>query len=86
VGEPPKSEKPSDPRDKEQIMRQYAEAKRRKDNLTEKDHIDKPKNNLFRSIGYTNLTSLKDNFMKSVYKKPQHQLVNRLTTNCEPFY
>ena len=35
---------PSDDRDKEQILRQYEEAKRRKDNLTEKDHIDKPKN------------------------------------------
>ena len=32
---------PSDARDKEQIERQYREAKRRKDNLTEKDHIDK---------------------------------------------
>jgi hypothetical protein len=31
----------SDERDKEQIVRQYKEAKRRKDNLTEKDHIDK---------------------------------------------
>ncbi len=40
---PQNPEKPSDLRDKEQIMRQYAEAKRRKDNLTEKDHIDKPK-------------------------------------------
>ncbi|HTD39576.1 MAG TPA: hypothetical protein VK671_03080 [Mucilaginibacter sp.] len=34
-------EKPSDPRDQEQIIRQYKEAKRRKGNLTEKDHIDK---------------------------------------------
>jgi len=34
-------ETPSDPRDQEQIIRQYKEAKRRKDNLTEKDHIDK---------------------------------------------
>lgn len=33
--------KPSDARDKEQIERQYREAKRRKDNLTEKDHIDR---------------------------------------------
>jgi len=33
----------SDERDKEQIVRQYKEAKRRKDNLTETDHIDKPK-------------------------------------------
>jgi len=36
----------SDARDKEQIERQYREAKRRKDNLTEKDHIDRePKAN-----------------------------------------
>lgn len=35
---------PSDERDKEQIIRQYKEAKRRKDNLTEKDHIDKQPN------------------------------------------
>ena len=35
----------SDARDKEQILRQYKEAKRRKDNLSEKDHIDKPKEN-----------------------------------------
>jgi len=34
---------PSDARDREQVVRQYEEAKRRKDNLTEKDHIDKPK-------------------------------------------
>ena len=34
-------ETPSDSRDEEQIIRQYKEAKRRKDNLTEKDHIDK---------------------------------------------
>ena len=34
-------EKPSDNRDQEQIERQYREAKRRKDNLTETDHIDK---------------------------------------------
>jgi len=32
---------PSDARDKEQIERQYKEAKRRKDNLTETDHIDR---------------------------------------------
>ena len=32
---------PSDARNKEQIERQYREAKRRKDNLTEKDHIDR---------------------------------------------
>jgi len=36
---------PSDERDKEQIERQYREAKRRKDNLTETDHIDKEKKN-----------------------------------------
>ena len=42
---PQDPELPSDERDKEQIIRQYKEAKRRKDNLTEKDHIDKePKN------------------------------------------
>ena len=38
---PQNPELPSDERDKEQIIRQYKEAKRRKDNLTEKDHIDK---------------------------------------------
>ena len=38
---PQDPELPSDERDKEQIIRQYKEAKRRKDNLTEKDHIDK---------------------------------------------
>ena len=42
---PMNPENPSDARDKEQILRQYEEAKRRKDNLTEKDHIDKPKTN-----------------------------------------
>ena len=40
---PQNPEGTSDGRDKEQIERQYKEAKRRKDNLTEKDHIDKPK-------------------------------------------
>lgn len=35
---------PSDARNKEQIERQYREAKRRKDNLTEKDHIDREPN------------------------------------------
>ncbi|MGN8071575.1 hypothetical protein [Mucilaginibacter sp. SG564] len=35
--------KTSDERDKEQILRQYKEAKRRKDNLTEDDD-DKKKN------------------------------------------
>lgn len=39
--DPLNPENPSDERDKEQIVRQYKEAKRRKDNLTEKDHIDK---------------------------------------------
>jgi len=34
---------PSDARDDEQVQRQYEEAKRRKDNLTETDHIDKEK-------------------------------------------
>jgi hypothetical protein len=42
---PQDPEEPSDARDKEQVLRQYEEAKRRKDNLTEKDHIDKPKPN-----------------------------------------
>jgi hypothetical protein len=42
---PKNPEDTSDSRDKEQIVRQYEEAKRRKDNLTEKDHIDKPKQN-----------------------------------------
>jgi hypothetical protein len=31
----------SDQRDEEQIQRQHDEAKRRKENLTETDHIDK---------------------------------------------
>ena len=31
----------SDERDKEQLLRQYKEAKRRKDNLTEDDETDK---------------------------------------------
>jgi hypothetical protein len=34
-------EKSSDDRDKEQILRQYKEAKRRKDNLTETDDNNK---------------------------------------------
>jgi hypothetical protein len=42
---PQDPEESSDARDKEQVKRQYEEAKRRKDNLTEKDHIDKPKPN-----------------------------------------
>ena len=41
--DPQNPEAPSAARDKEQVLRQYKEAKRRKDNLTEKDHIDKPK-------------------------------------------
>lgn len=36
-------EKPVDSRNEEQFTRQVNEAKRRKNNLTEKDHIDKPK-------------------------------------------
>jgi hypothetical protein len=31
---------PSDERDKEQLLRQYKEAKRRKDNLTEEDQTN----------------------------------------------
>jgi len=42
---PQDPEASSDGRDKEQIVRQYKEATRRKNNLTEKDHIDKPKTN-----------------------------------------
>ncbi|MDB5089915.1 MAG: hypothetical protein JWR09_3909 [Mucilaginibacter sp.] len=34
-------EKPSDERDKEQLLRQYKEAKRRKDNLTEDNETEK---------------------------------------------
>lgn len=41
--DPLNPEKPSDDRDKEQFTRQVNEAKRRKNNLTVKDHIDKPK-------------------------------------------
>ncbi|MGI4749933.1 MAG: hypothetical protein ACRYFB_04805 [Janthinobacterium lividum] len=40
---PSNPEKPGDSRDEEQFTRQVNEAKRRKNNLTEKDHIDKPK-------------------------------------------
>ncbi len=40
--EPAKS---SDERDKEQLLRQYKEAKRRKDNLTEKDDQNESKRN-----------------------------------------
>lgn len=43
--DPQHPREPSDERDKEQIERQYKEAKRRKDNLTETDHIDKEKKN-----------------------------------------
>ncbi|QJD94586.1 hypothetical protein HH214_01190 [Mucilaginibacter robiniae] len=42
---PVNPEKPKDDRDAEKIERQYEEAKRRKDNLTETDHIDKPQKN-----------------------------------------
>lgn len=38
---PSDPEKPSDAREEEQVLRQYEEAKRRKDNLTETGHIDK---------------------------------------------
>lgn len=38
---PQNPENSSDARDDEQIDRQYEEAKRRKENLTETDHIDK---------------------------------------------
>ncbi len=41
--DPSNPEKPDDERDEEQFTRQVNEAKRRKNNLTEKDHIDKPK-------------------------------------------
>jgi hypothetical protein len=37
---PQNPEKPSDARDDEQIERQYEEAKRRKENLTEPDQTD----------------------------------------------
>ena len=40
---PQDPEKPSDARDEEQASRQLEEATRRKDNLTETDHIDKEK-------------------------------------------
>ncbi len=38
---PQNPENPSDARDDEQIDRQYEEAKRRKENLSETDHIDR---------------------------------------------
>jgi len=37
-------EKPGDARDKEQLQRQFKEAKRRKDNLTETDNNKQTKN------------------------------------------
>jgi len=37
-------EKPGDARDQEQLQRQYKEAKRRKDNLTETDNNKQAKN------------------------------------------
>ncbi|WP_295767598.1 hypothetical protein [uncultured Mucilaginibacter sp.] len=40
---PQNPEQPSDSRDQEQVQRQFEEAKRRKDNLSETDHIDKEK-------------------------------------------
>lgn len=40
---PQNPEAVSDPRDQEQLERQKKEAELRKDNLTETDHIDKPK-------------------------------------------
>ena len=42
---PKDPEAPSDQRDKEQIIRQYEEAERRKENLTEEKETDKPKGN-----------------------------------------
>jgi hypothetical protein len=42
---PKDPEAPSDQRDKEQIERQYEEAQRRKENLTEEKETDKPKGN-----------------------------------------
>ena len=49
AGEEKEWDNPADPsmttdeRDKEQLLRQYKEAKRRKDNLTEEDNTDKKK-------------------------------------------
>lgn len=40
---PTNPENPTDKRETEQVERQYQEAKRRHDNLTETDHIDKEK-------------------------------------------
>ncbi|MVN90990.1 hypothetical protein [Mucilaginibacter aquatilis] len=40
---PQNPEQPSDSRNQEQVQRQFEEAKRRKDNLSETDHIDKEK-------------------------------------------
>lgn len=41
---PSNPEKPGDARDEEQLLRQYKEAKRRKDNLTEEDNTKQTKN------------------------------------------
>jgi len=41
--DPQNPNQPADARDEEQALRKYEEAKRRKDNLTETDHIDKEK-------------------------------------------
>ncbi len=43
--DPAHPQEASDQRDKEQLERQDEEAKRRKENLTETDHIDKEKKN-----------------------------------------
>ncbi len=42
---PSNPEKPVDARDTEQVERQHEEATRRKNNLSETDHIDKVKKN-----------------------------------------
>lgn len=42
--DPQNPEKPDDDRDKEQLLRQYEEAKRRNENLTEDDNNIKTKN------------------------------------------
>ncbi|QQL48330.1 hypothetical protein [Mucilaginibacter ginkgonis] len=42
---PQNPEQPEDHREEEQLARQHEEAKRRKDNLTETDHIDKEQKN-----------------------------------------
>jgi len=43
--DPANPEKPADARDEEQILRQYKEAKRRKDNLSENQTDNSSKNN-----------------------------------------